>query len=209
MERMAHRAQTVVVDSFLAALAFSLAFMMAPTQPNFGLDRVASPDVLQLTALYGALAGVFALAFRRELSPWRYVSIPDTLVLARIALFTVGVFLLADFVLDRGEDVPRSALLMAPLFQMVGSMGVRIVRRALHERALESLSPVKAAGDRGAQAPSLLLIGPPSLADTYLRDVARSHDRSYTPVGIVGTDRRDVGQQVRGVCIIDAIDRLD
>ncbi|CAN0497033.1 unnamed protein product, partial [Phaeothamnion confervicola] len=37
----------------------------------------------------------------------------------------------------------------------------------------------------------------------------RSHDRSFTPVGIVGTDRRDVGQQVRGVCIIEALDRLD
>ena len=207
MERMAQRAQTVVVDVLLAALAFSLAFMVAPTLPDTGLGRVASLTFIQLVSLYAAIAGVFCVLFRRELSPWRYVSIPDALVLARIALFTVGVFLLADFVLERGKGVPRSTLFMAPLFQMVASMGVRIARRALHERALESLSPLKAA-DR-VQAPSLLLIGPPSLADTYLRDVARSHNRNYTPVGIIGTDRRDVGQQVRGVCIIEAIDRLD
>jgi len=208
MERMAVRAQTVVFDILLAALAFTIAFFVAPTQPELGFGQAGAMSFFELAALYAAIAGIFSLIFRRELSPWRYVSIPDALVLARCALLTVGVFLLAVFVLDRAEGLPRSTLVMAPLFQMVSAMGVRIFRRALHEHALESFSPLKTITDR-AQAPSLLLIGPPSLADTYLRDVARSHDRSYTPVGIIGTDRRDVGAQVRGVCILEAIDRLD
>lgn len=209
MERVAFRAQTVVADVALAALAFALAFVIARSQAGLGLAQLPGSGFVQLTALYGAIAGVFALLFRRELSPWRYVSIPDALVLARSALLTVGVFLLAVFVLTRAQGVPRSSLFMAPLFQMVFSMGVRIARRALHERALESFSPLKTVTDRMAQAPTLLLIGPPSLADTYLRDVARSHDRTYTPVGIVTTEKRDVGQQVRGVCILDTLERLD
>ncbi|MBL8772686.1 MAG: polysaccharide biosynthesis protein [Phenylobacterium sp.] len=209
MERMTVRAQTVVFDMLLAAVAFSVAFFVAPTQPELGFGQAGAMSFFQLAALYAAIAGVFSLAFRRELSPWRYVSIPDALVLTRSAVLTVGVFLLACFVLDRAEGLPRSTLVMAPLFQMVSAMGVRILRRALHEHALESFSPLKTATDRLAQAPSLLLIGPPSLADTYLRDVARSNDRAYTPVGIIGTDRRDVGAQVRGVCILEAIDRLD
>lgn len=208
MERMAVRAQTVVFDALLAALAFTIAFFVAPTQPELGFGQAGALNFFQLAALYAAIAAVFSLVFRRELSPWRYVSIPDALVLARSSLLTVGIFLLAVFVLDRAAGLPRSTLVMAPLFQMVTAMGVRIMRRALHEHALESFSPLKTISDR-AQAPSLLLIGPPSLADTYLRDAARSHDRSYTPVGIIGTDRRDVGAQVRGVCIIEAIDRLD
>src|SRR6202012_594307 len=125
-------------------------------------------------------------------------SIPDALVLARIAVLTVSVFLIWVFIIDRGRGLFRSTLFLAPLFQMAGSMGVRMLRRALHEHALESFSQLKAA--RTTQSPSLLLIGPPAQADPYLRDMARSHDRSYTPVGIVGTDARDVGQQVRGVC---------
>jgi O-antigen biosynthesis protein WbqV len=209
MERMAVRAQTVIPDVLLAALAFAVAFFVAPTQPELGFGQAGAMSFFQLAALYAAIAGIFSIIFRRELSPWRYVSIPDALVLARSALLTVGVFLLACFVLDRAEGLPRSTLVMAPLFQMVSAMGVRILRRALHEHALESFSPLKTISDRMAQAPSLLLIGPPSLADTYLRDVARSHDHSYTPVGIIGTDQRDVGAQVRGVCILDAIDRLD
>jgi O-antigen biosynthesis protein WbqV len=209
MERMAVRAQTVLFDVLLAAVAFALAFFVAPVQPELGFGQAGALSFFQLAALYAGIAGVFSLIFRRELSPWRYVSIPDALVLARIALLTVGVFLLAVFVLDRAKGLPRSTLVMAPLFQMLVCMGIRIARRALHEHALESFSPLRTITERIAQSPSLLLIGPPSLADTYLRDVARSHDHTYTPVGIIGTDRRDVGQQVRGVCILDAVDRLD
>ncbi|WP_411287689.1 polysaccharide biosynthesis protein [Phenylobacterium sp.] len=207
MERMAFRAQTIIADVGMAALAFAAAYTVAPSGKDL-LD-LPSLSVIQLVALYAGLAGVFTMLFRRELSPWRYTSIPDALVLARVAMLTVGVFLLWVFILDRGRTLPRSTLFMAPMFQMLGSMGVRILRRALHEHALDSFAPLKTISDRMAQAPSLLLIGPPSLADTYLRDVARSHDRNYTPVGIVGTDRRDVGQKVRGVCIIEALDNLD
>ena len=209
MERLAARAQTVVLDTLLAAIAFALAFFVAPIQPELGFGQAGALSFFQLCAVYAAIAGAFSLLFRRELSPWRYVSIPDALVLARCALLTVGVFLLAVFVLDRAEGLPRSTLVMAPLFQMAICMGVRIARRALHEHALESFSPLQSMADRVSQSSSLLLIGPSSLADAYLRGVARSNDHTYTPVGIIGTERRDVGQQVRGVCILDAIDRLD
>lgn len=210
MERMAFRAQTIVADVVIAAAAFALAYAAAPLKlAVFGLDGLPSLTVIQLVVLYAALAGGFTVLFRRELSPWRYVSIPDALVLARIAILTAGVFLLWVFVLDRARGLPRSTLFMAPLIQMMGSMGVRVLRRALHERAFQSFAPLKAISDRVTGTPPLLLIGPASLADTYLRDVSRSHDRNFTPVGIVGTEPRDVGQQVRGVCIIDSLDNLD
>jgi O-antigen biosynthesis protein WbqV len=210
MERMAFRAQTIVADVALSAVAFTLAYLVASSgAPSLDLTGVAALSLVQLTVLYAALAGGFTMLFRRELSPWRYASIPDALVLARIAVLTVGVFLLWVFIIDRARGLPRSTLFLAPMFQMVGSMGVRILRRALHEHALDSFSPLKAATDRVTQSPSLLLIGPPALADSYLRDIARSHDRTYTPVGIVGSDSRDVGQQVRGVCVIESLENLD
>jgi O-antigen biosynthesis protein WbqV len=210
MERMAFRAQTIVADVVLAAAAFAFAFLISPVHgPGIGPVGESSLTFAQLVVLYASLAGALTVLFRRELSPWRYASIPDVLVLVRIALLTVGMFLLWVFVLDRARGLPRSTLFMAPMFQMVGTMGVRILRRALHERALESFSPLKAISDRIAQQPSLLLIGPTSAADTYLRDVARSHDRTYSPVGIIGTDARDVGAQVRGVCIIESLENLD
>jgi O-antigen biosynthesis protein WbqV len=209
MERMAFRAQTILADVLVAAVAFTIAYFAAPLRIAAGATPAPTMSLAHLVLIYAALAAAFTMLFRRELSPWRYASIPDALVLARIALLTVGVFLLAVFVFDRARGLPRAILFLAPMFQMVGSMGGRIMRRALHEHALDSFAPLKSISDRVTQAPSLLLIGPPSLADTYLRDVARSHDRTYTPVGIVGVDSRDVGQQVRGVCIIESLDNLE
>jgi O-antigen biosynthesis protein WbqV len=210
MEQLANRAQTIIADTAIAALAFLVAYMLSATRA-LGLDAsgITSLNLAQLVAIYAVLAAVFSTMFRRELSPWRYVSIPDALVLARTAILTAGVFLLAVFVIDRATGLARSVLAMAPIFQMVGCMGARILRRALHEHALDSFAPLKSIQDRAPQAPSLLLIGPTALADTYLRDVARRHDHAWTPVGIIGPDAREVGQQVRGVCIIEAIENLD
>ncbi|MDP3748424.1 MAG: nucleoside-diphosphate sugar epimerase/dehydratase [Phenylobacterium sp.] len=210
MEQMANRAQTIVADTLIAAGAFFLAYILSSARIlELGVAGLPTLKLLQLIGIYAALAAVFSTIFRRELSPWRYVSIPDALVLTRTAFLTAGVFLLAVFVMDRADGLPRSALAMAVIFQMVGCMGARIVRRALHEHALDSFAPLKTVKDRAPQAPSLLLIGPPSLADSYLRDVARRHDHAWTPVGIVGPDARDVGQQVRGVCVIESLDNLD
>ena len=210
MEQMVNRAQTIIADALIAACAFFLAYLLASGQ----FLETAGPGLptlklIQLVGIYTGLTAIFSTIFRRELSPWRYVTIPDALVLARTAFLTAGVFLLTVFVLDRAEGLPRSALAMAVIFQMVGSMGARLMRRALHEHALDTFAPLKSAKDRAPQAPSLLLIGPPALAESYLRDAARRHDHAWTPVGIVGPEARDVGQQVRGVCVIESMPKLD
>jgi O-antigen biosynthesis protein WbqV len=210
MQRVAARAQTILLDALIAGAAFAAAYMVAPPRLHgLAANGLPSLTLIQLVVLYAALAASFSLLFRRELSPWRYTSIPDAVVLMRVAVLTIGVFLVWVFILDRARGLPRPTVFLAPLLQMTGSMGVRILRRALHEHALGSFAPLAAPGDRANQAPPLLLIGPPALADSYLRDVARSHDRTYSPVGIVAADRRDVGHQVRGVCIIDSLDNLE
>jgi O-antigen biosynthesis protein WbqV len=208
MQNLAQRAQTIVTDTLIALAAFVLAYWLSAgrlvdVSPMDGLG------FLYLAAIYTGLAALFSALFRRELSPWRYVSIPDVLVLARIAVLTAGVFLLTVFVIERADSLPRSTLALATIFQMVGCMGARILRRALHEHALGSFAPLKSIRDRTPQAPPLLLVGPTALADAYLREMARRHDHAWTPVGIVGPEPRDVGQQVRGVCIIESLDHLD
>ena len=210
MKRMAFRAETVFADLAIAGLAFICAYLLSPSAlPDLGFDGEPSLNLVQLTGIYAALAGVFTALFRRELSPWRYASIPDALVIARIAALTAIVFLLTVWALDRASTLPRSALALAAVFQATGCLGLRVLRRAVHEHALVStMAPFRAARER-AQATPLLLIGPPALADTYLRDSARAHDRRYTAVGIVGVNPRDVGQQVRGVCIIESLEKLD
>src|SRR5204862_5208347 len=87
MERMAFRAQTIVADVVLAAIAFALAFLISPVHgPGVGPVSSSTLSFVQLVVLYAGLAGGLTVLFRRELSPWRYVSIPDVMVPVRRAL---------------------------------------------------------------------------------------------------------------------------
>ncbi|HQP20410.1 MAG TPA: hypothetical protein PLG07_08845, partial [Phenylobacterium sp.] len=75
MEQMTNRAQTVIADTLIAAGAFLIAYLLSATRA-LGLDSsgLSGLNLAQLTAIYAALAAVFSTMFRRELSPWRYVS---------------------------------------------------------------------------------------------------------------------------------------
>ena len=209
MHRVAFRTSTLLADVGIAALAFVASYLLSPSRlPNFGFDgRIDTLNLLALTGLYAALAGAFSVLWRRHLSPWRYVSAPDVLLLSRIVLCTVVVFLAAVFLLDRGRTLPRSALAMAGLFHIVGLTGVRLARRMLYERAGGGFASLGAV--RWPQAAPLLLVGPTPLAEAYLREAFRTGQRAYEPVGIICPDEGEVGQQVRGVCMIGAFTSFD
>lgn len=208
MDQMANRARSLLADTAIATVALFAAFVLTA-----GRASDLSPQILLSVALqsliYGLVAAAYTGVFRRELSPWRYVSTPDALVLARIALLTAASFLLLQFAADRAHNLSRSMLTLAPIFQLAGAISARMLRRAAHERALDNFAPLKSFSDRPHQAPELLLIGPTSAAETYLRESGRRRDANWTPVGIIAPDSREVGQQVRGVCIIESIERLE
>ena len=162
MQRWLFRLQMIAIEVVIAAVALLCAYVISPSKlPNLGFGEAGSLNLAQLTLIYASLAGFFTFLFRREFSPWRYVSVKDALLLARIALLTALSFLAAAWVLDRASTLPRSALLMAAFFQIGGSISVRFARRALHERAFDGL--VRLLALRTAphlDAPALVLHGP-------------------------------------------------
>lgn len=208
MDQMAKRARSLLADTAIATVALFAAFVLTAGRASDLSLQVLLSVALQ-SLIYGLVAAAYTGLFRRELSPWRYVSTPDALVLARIALLTAASFLLLQFAADRAHNLSRSMLALAPIFQLAGAISARMLRRAAHERALDSFAPLKSFSDRPHQAPELLLIGPTSAAETYLRESGRRRDATWTPVGIIAPDSREVGQQVRGVCIIESIERLE
>jgi O-antigen biosynthesis protein WbqV len=205
---MANRARSLLADSAIATGALFAAYLLTAGR-SVDLAPASLGAVALQALIYGGVAAAYTGLFRRELSPWRYVSTPDALVLARIAILTAATFLLLQFAADRAHSLSRAMLALAPIFQMVGAISARMLRRAAHERALDSFAPLKSLSDRAPQAPELLLIGPTTAAETYLRETGRRRDNTWTPVGIIAPDSKEVGQQVRGVCIIESIERLD
>ena len=66
------------------------------------------------------------------------------LVLIRIAVLTVGVFLLWVFVFDRARGLPRSTLFMAPMFQMTPRWASRSVVATSNIRPLACSAAISA-----------------------------------------------------------------
>jgi O-antigen biosynthesis protein WbqV len=210
MQRWLFRLQMIAVDVLIAAAALVCAYLISPSKlPTLGFGVDGSLNLAELAAIYAGLAGLYTFLFRRGFSPWRYVSMADAMLLIRIALLTSLSFLAAAWVLDRAVTLPRSALLMAAAFQVGGSIAIRFVRRAVHERAFDDLIRLFALrAPPSSDAPALLLIGPTALADTYLREAARAGPSAYNPIGIVGIEPSEVGQQVRGVRILETVGNL-
>ena len=69
---------------------------------------------------------------------WRFTSLADIIVMARNSTLTVLVLLAAVFVFDRASALPRSALFLTWVMDVLAFAGLLTLRRAMHERALGS-----------------------------------------------------------------------
>lgn len=127
---------------------------------------------------------------------WRYASLPDlrriinAVVVACIAVPT------ALFMLQIG--VPRSVLIMNPIFLIAIMGGSRLVYRAWKERSLGNLLP--------AQREPVLVIGAEDAAVNLIKELARSPQ--WQVVGVFDDDAAKLGRELHGVKILGRTDDL-
>jgi len=123
---------------------------------------------------------------------WHYVSLMDMTRIVHSVFFGVLATFILVFVLTRLEGVPRSVLLLYPLFLMIGLVVPRIFYRWLKDRRghllnVENKTPV-------------LLIGAGRAGDLLLRDMLKGGD--YEPVGILDDDTLSHGKEIHGVRVL-------
>ena len=180
------------------------------------LTAGATPFTAPTPALSAfTLAGLFAFAallveilFRVERSPWRFFAASDGLRLARSALLSVLTFALIARLMDVRQPGGLRTLAVAFLLQAALLAGLRIVRRAVHERVLvDALTRLRPAPASPA-LPRLLIVGSANQAEAFLRAPAALGER-YAPVGVLTPEARETGDELGGVCILGAIDDFD
>ena len=171
--------------------AFWLRFNLEPIPPPF--DEIALHSVIAVVPLYGALF----LAFGLYRGLWRFASLPD---LRRI-LIAVGIGALAApallFMLQ--ITVPRSVLIMSPLFLAMFMGGSRLAYRAWKERTLASLVP-------GTREP-VFVVGADEAAINLIKELARSPQ--WRVVGVFDDDSSKHGRQVHGVNVLGKLAALE
>lgn len=148
---------------------------------------------------FAALGLVLDLAFRTDRALWRYVSIVDIGPIVRTSVLSAFLFLAFNFFLERGASLPRTALLVLPVLDVVMTLALVLARRLAHDReALRSLVPFL--GQEDDRTP-LILAGGMDRADTFLRELSRSEDH-YRPAGIVTDAAGAAARELRGVKVL-------
>ncbi len=192
----------IAAHMVLAFMAMLLAQALTSGAAPFTLSG------LVLAVLFAGAALTVEILFRVERSPWRFFAASDGLRLARSALLSVLTFALVARLADVRQPGGLRTLAVAFLLQTALLAGLRIVRRAVHEKALvDALTRLRPAPASPA-LPRLLIVGSANQAEAFLRAPAALGER-YAPVGVLTPEARGTGDELGGVCILGAIDDFD
>ncbi|ALN72313.1 hypothetical protein M673_06275 [Aureimonas sp. AU20] len=188
----------IVHDVLVAALAISLSLALA-------FDSYALTHSWQLWAMIGgftALSAAMFPLFSLNSGAWRYASLLDVVSIVKAATAVNVVFLIANFILFRGEYFPRSAFIMTWFIMIVGLGGPRLAYRLYKERGLsERFFETGAVLQRPQH---ILLYGFSDNADLFIRNARRSHNSPHI-VGLLDPLAKNRRRQLHGLRVLGAL----
>jgi len=166
---------------------------------RFNLGSIPS---VHLSGLYWLMAaalpvqvGFFHL-FGLYRGIWRFASIPDLMRIIKSVAGGAALTFGLVFIFQRLEGVPRSVLLLYPMFLTMGLASPRLLYRWWKDRSLHLAS------DR----PRALVIGAGRAGELLLRDLLKSN--VYLPVGILDDDPDKQGMEIHGVRVLGGLDDI-
>jgi O-antigen biosynthesis protein WbqV len=196
----------LIVRAAVRLLALTFAYSIAKygdVGPLRALQTVEAIGPYMLVFL--ALGLAFDIAMRSWRKSWRFTSLKDVLTLAQASTVVALALLLVVFTMDRGEALPRSALLLTWLLDVGIAGGLLMLRRAAYENTLADIfHPLL-----GRPAPprqALMLIGSLESADSFLRDLNRESAPKYYAAGLIAAHAGDVRHEVRGVRALGSVE---
>ncbi len=188
------RLAVVLHDLFMIWLAWMLGFAIRysiwPESPPLEWWS------LELAAVLVIQGGV-CFAFNMYRGLWRFASVPDLMNLVKSAIGGTLLIALFFFIFNRLQGIPRSVLLMYPVFLVLLWGGPRITYRMWKDKYFNLTDQNK---------PRVLLIGAGQMADLFIRNAASSH--SCQVVGIVDDAKAFKGTQLRGIKIQSGLKKI-
>lgn len=128
---------------------------------------------------------------------WRFASTSDLWNIVRASFFGMFANSLVLFLYDRLQFLPRSSLLLYPLF-LVFLLGTpRLMYRVLKDRTLKV---------RTKDSKNILILGAGKAGELLVRDMLRNPD--YAPVGFLDDNKRLQGSKIHNVPVLGRTDDL-
>lgn len=183
-------------DLGMVMLAWSLAlfarfnFEIPPWQFLIGGFK-AMPVVLLVQALVLWRFGLY-----RGL--WRFASLQDLWNIIRSVMLGALLVTLALFFVNRLADIPRSILILYPVFLLILLGAPRLCYRLFKDRSL-SLQQIR-------NGTRVMVVGAGEGGETLIRDMRR--DSNYVPIGLVDDRRELARRRIHGVPVLGVIEQL-
>jgi len=185
-------------DVIMAAVAWHLAWL---ARFNFGfpyfgweLSLWLLPEVLLIQAAIFWYFGLY-----RGL--WRFASIPDLWNIIKAAVLGALAIALVLFIQTRLQGIPRSVLLLYPVFLIVFLGGPRLGYRLFKDHRF-NLHAIQQQGRR-----QVLVIGAGRAGETLVRDMLR--EGSDEPVGFLDDDPQLRGTRVHGLPVFGGLEAIE
>jgi FlaA1/EpsC-like NDP-sugar epimerase len=129
---------------------------------------------------------------------WRFASIPDLLNIIRAVGYGALFVALTLFLINRLNGVPRSTLLLYPMFSLLLLAGPRLAYRMWKDRRLTLAA--------GSYRKRVLILGAGRAGDLLARDMLG--EGSYLPVAFLDDRYELIGRQVRGIPVVGVLEQL-
>ncbi len=194
-----HRLPQLAADLAIVVAAWFFAFRL-----RFDTDLPVYYEYYvswQILALVAAIKlGIFAL-FGFYNRWWRYVSTRDMWGAARgVVAASLVTFLVFSFFGVHAAEVPRTVWVIDGLLTLAFVAGSRMLARTIIERP-QSRSIV-------ARGKEVIVVGAGDAAQLMLKEILRTPDLGYTPIGLIDDDPRKKNLRLHGIRVLGTSDEL-
>jgi len=128
---------------------------------------------------------------------WRFASIPDIFRIMKAVTVGVSLTVLGVFLVYRLENIPRSILVLYPVFLFLGLSAPRLFYRWFKDQHIY----LNRSNGRKA-----LIIGAGQAGEMLVRDMLRTNE--FLPVGFLDDDLHKKNRDIHGVRVLDSVDTI-
>jgi len=181
------KASIILHDLFMAAAAWQLSWLI-----RFNFELVSYPDwKLSLYALpmIVLVQGLVSYRFGLYRGMWRFASLPDLWNIFSAAIIGALSVALVLFFSIRLEGIPRSILILYPVFLIFLLGGPRLGYRFWKDNSFKLNST--------ATGQKVLIVGAGSAGEMLVREMLR--EGSYKPIGFIDDNLNIKNSELHGI----------
>jgi FlaA1/EpsC-like NDP-sugar epimerase len=193
----AQKLRVVVIahDIIAVCLAWVFSYLTRYNLSPYWVDWESCLSALPVIVVVQSIVLIWTGLYR---GLWRFASIPDLLNIIRAVGYGALFVALTLFLINRLNGVPRSTLLLYPIFSLLLLAGPRLAYRIWKDRRLTlAASPYRK---------RVLILGAGRAGDLLARDMLG--EGSYLPVAFLDDRYELIGRQVRGIPVVGVLEQL-